>query len=747
MILIKMKFLLFAFLAFLFFDSCTSSKNETHKEIEYIQVNTIIDLLNELNTAQITAPNPRFVSPYLESIQDENKWAIYQHSNSTIRFDHLYIGDDAVMDFFIAMRQDSWKEEGDGVRFVIEAETIIRDVTNIIQLFDKYIDPKNNQEDRKWFHEQIPLDQVSNQYISLIMKTLPGKKGREKVNSFADWAVWGTPIIHSKPQKVEHRIHEKTNIILITVDTLREDYLHCYGNEWIQTDNIDSLAENGILFENSYSTTYTTNPSHASILTSLYPFEHGVVGNDFNLAGSIPRLQQIFGEEGYETGAIVSVYHLDKEMTGIGKWFDYFDGINKKWSKEGFKSFYTQSRSAASATNAAIDWLEKVHNKPFFLWLHYYDPHAPYLAVDGFHKKYYEGDPRSEKHTSMDFVLLNEGWQQDWLKWITPYRDLDYFKKEYAAEISYLDTHIGRFLDVMERMKLDQNTIIVLTADHGESFGEHGVYFDHLTNYNTDIRVPLILSSPLINHTGKRIKTPVSGIDLAPTILDLVGLQENYLAKKMFEGRSLRPLWEEDEKNWKRILVSEGVYHKDITGWNGQYTVYWELYNTQIHEKYKQYTDRVWIFDIINDPDEKNPIGCFYWNKETTTAGQQDEKIIQFEREDTQDVKIRKQIILSMENAGKKYLPTVDEFKRWFQDDREDVFIKKEMLSKDRFFEDIIEILTVLKKRASPPPIREKLKTLFDVSSLEDTDVQSFMISDPQFQEALQGQGYTQPDH
>jgi|GEM_PF-4932199 arylsulfatase A-like enzyme len=719
----------------------TDSIIEINQDKKNIVLGNELDLLFLLDKAEILAEQTNYVSPTFETLNDESYWGIFQHSTSSIIYKNLYIGKNSKMDFFVGMREKTWDQCADGVVFQILAKF---DGNKEIVIFEKLVDPLHNKEDRKWQNVSIPLEKCEEKIVDLIFKILPGHQN----NLAYDWALWGRPVIQSDGKQYNSnkmQKEKKTNVILITLDTVRKDYIGCYGNDWIQTKHIDEMAQKGVLFKNAYSAAYTTNPSHASILTSLMPFEHGVIGNDYNLAHSIPRLPQILKEEKYVTGAFVSVYHLDKQNSGMSLWFDHYDEVPKKWPEEFGSMTYNLTRSASTVTSAAIDWLEKIYEENFFLWIHYYDPHSPYIAEGNYHRMYYQGDPRSDTHTSMQNVKFNLSWDVNLLDWIHSYNDLEYFKKEYGSEITMTDDQIGRLVNALKRMDLYENTLIVLTADHGESFGEHNLYFDHWTNFNTDIHVPLIISYPPMIPQGVEVEAIASGIDIAPTILDMLEINDNFLAKNTFQGKSLRPYWESKEVTENRILTSDGLFYKDIAAWNERYKLIWDLYTTGAHDDFIQKEDRITVYDIVNDPQEQNPIGCFLWLEKMVDH---DPAMAAFaiNKSDPFNVQISKRFLRIKFRVEKKKIPSVDELQSWFLADNDYAYIIPEKANDERFYKIVIEIMEKLKLCANPQPLKERLKSIYDVNAMDDADFESMQITDPKYQEALQGNLYTAPE-
>jgi len=705
-----------------------------------ISVSTEYDFLLGLDTAEIEAPNPQFVRPAFAEIGDTAYWGIYQHAPSVVTFRDVYVGEGGEITFSIGILPGAWEHAGDGVRFEI---SVMTDTQPEITLYSRYIDPKSTPEHRAWLPEKIALETVQNTTAAFIFKTWPGADSQSNDNN-SDWAVWGNPLLTSSGRTIAIQPARNHNVLLITADTLRADYLGCYGNEWIDTPTLDFMAKNGILFENCLAASSTTLPSHATILTSLPPYQHGVINNNYRLAGKAPRLPQILREKGYTTGAAISVYHLLNDISGLGAWFDWYEHVD--WQGEN-GTYEVLTRAGAVTTRAAIDWLEAHSSRPFFLWVHYYDPHSPYRAEGEYHRRYYSGDPRSPEHRSMENVLFHQKLPSSSFNWIKPYTDVEYFRKEYGAEISYMDFQISRLLFTLEQLGLEKNTLVVFTSDHGENLGDHEIYFDHWTMYNSDVHVPLILYQPGTLPQGRRISDPVAHMDIAPTILDILGEADNFLAKKVFEGISLRPLWEKGTLP-ERILTSDGLLYTAMAGRDGRLKVIWELRDAAYHDRFHLELDRVWVLDLETDPQEKNPVACFYWEDEEacpdyrTRVKAAAQEITGEDEEIVQDVKLLKTMEMARQRASRKRIPKEEEFRSWFEKGTDGVFLREEYKTIPDFIPRVLKIMGVMRERVSPPPLTEKLRDVLDITELEDDQLISNPLFGSQLRDALQGLDY-----
>ncbi|HET6268299.1 MAG TPA: sulfatase, partial [Acidobacteriota bacterium] len=259
---------------------------------------------------------------------------------------------------------------------------------------------------------------------------------------------------------------DKPNIILITIDTLRADHLGCYGAKSNASPHIDQLAAKSVIFENAYSVAPITLTSHTTILSGVYPNKHGVRDNAVFAPAPQPLLQESLKSGGYHTAAFVSGAPLLSRF-GLTRGFDLYDD-----------DFAGRERTAETTTQRALQWI--THQKsPYFVWIHYYDPHAEYQPPASYRERF-----RNQL---------------------------------YDGEIAFVDDQIGNLL-----ASIHSNAIILITADHGESLGEHGEKTHAVFLYNATLRVPLILFSPGIK-PGRRPE-PVSLVDIAPTLREAAGL-------------------------------------------------------------------------------------------------------------------------------------------------------------------------------------------------------------------------------
>ncbi len=282
----------------------------------------------------------------------------------------------------------------------------------------------------------------------------------------------------------------RPSVLLITLDTTRADRLGAYGAPFARTPNFDALARRGVRFERAIAPTPLTLPSHASILTGLVPRRHGVRDNSgFSLAPEVPSLAERLREAGYATAAFVSSAVLDR-TGGLDRGFALYDDGVRVGDRRAFGHL---ERAATQTTDAVLERLPALA-PPFFLWVHYFDPHLPYVPPE---------------------------------PWRGRFPD-----RPYDGEIAYMDSEMGRLLEAVRGK--DGNLLVAVAGDHGESLGEHGEAAHGVFLYEATQRVPMVLAGPGIPG-GRVVDAPAGLVDLAPTILDLLGLP----APGGIDGRSL----------------------------------------------------------------------------------------------------------------------------------------------------------------------------------------------------------------
>jgi arylsulfatase len=327
----------------------------------------------------------------------------------------------------------------------------------------------------------------------------------------------------------------RPNVLLITIDTLRADYLGSYGFALDTSPNIDALAEQSVVFERAIAAATRTAPSHASIMTSRYTREHsiGYRNGDSELTDEI-RLAERFRAAGYATAAFVGNIVLRRE-SGLDRGFDVYD--DELPSQEAHRDVVFE-RIAEQTNRRALDWLGDVDSGPFFLWVHYQDPHGPYTPPEPYAGRFQV--PGKPDEQPLEVAPGPGGWNT-----IPGYQALDglslpsEYMSRYADEIFYTDRAVGELLSAVDGHPSRREAIVLLTSDHGESLGETDRYFTHGFATTPQLaHVPLILRAPALAPARRR--EPVSHVDIMPTLLELAGLEVPEVQSGIAMGSFLR---------------------------------------------------------------------------------------------------------------------------------------------------------------------------------------------------------------
>ena len=341
----------------------------------------------------------------------------------------------------------------------------------------------------------------------------------------------------------------KPNVVLIVVDSLRRDRLSVYGHHRSTSRNIDSLAQAGVRYDRAYATAPWTTPSVASILSSRLASNIGIRRGRTALPDELELSSELLKRKGYHTGAVVSHSFVSSELN-FDQGFDFFDESNVL-DAEGI--------SSEGVSDRAIEFLEDTRETPFFLFLHYFDPHFPYIDHGDFPRA--EGDAYTGPiESGMEWELLRE-LEAD----LTP-ADVDELLRFYDSEVAYTDRHIGRVLNRLEAQGQLANTLVIFVADHGEEFLEHRRVGHTKTLYQELIAAPLIVRYPagVIADGQSRVDDqPASTLDILPTVLEIVGLEvpSSKIGRSLLHVRPPdRPIFSETHRGSSLRAVISGDY-------------------------------------------------------------------------------------------------------------------------------------------------------------------------------------------
>jgi arylsulfatase A-like enzyme len=346
------------------------------------------------------------------------------------------------------------------------------------------------------------------------------------------------------------------NVLLITLDTTRADHLGAYGFQSISTPNIDRLAREGILFEQTITAAPLTLPAHASLFTGRFPPGHGIRDNiGFVLDPHETTMAEILRRQGYRTGAFVGSYVLASSR-GLNLGFDTY--------RDSFPSVETGRalpgglrRRASDVTAEAESWIAGAGSSPFLAWLHFYDAHRPYDLPE-------------------------------------PYASL-YASRPYDGEIEYMDAQVGRILAFLEQRRLLDSTVVIVIGDHGESLGDHGEAGHGIFVYESVMRVPLIIRAPFERLHGRIVDDLTRSVDVLPTLLDLVGIR----SPVPFEGTSLVPVMTGRVRTLNLEAYSESLYPLHAFGWS-------ELHALRAGRFKVIAAPRPELYDLESDPFEEH---------------------------------------------------------------------------------------------------------------------------------------------
>lgn len=353
---------------------------------------------------------------------------------------------------------------------------------------------------------------------------------------------------------------DKPNIVLITLDTTRADHLPIYGYDQVKTPRLRQLAQRGLVFEQCVTATPFTLPAHCTIMTGLYPTYHGVrINGDTALSAQHDTMAEALSRRGYDCGAFIGAFVLDGRWglkQGFAHYDDDFDLNRYKQLDLGMVQ-----RPASEVVDAAIAWLSPRRDKPFFAWLHLYDPHIPYDPPE----------PYRSEYGGRGAAGLYDG------------------------EIAAMDAQIGRFYDWLRESELADHTILILVGDHGEGLGEHSESTHGYYIYDYVLHVPLLIVTPFAPLQDRRCPEQVRTIDLLPTVEEMIGVTP----AKAIHGRSLLPLFFGRGEAELRPAYSESLAPQIQYGWSPLYSL------RQYPYKFID-APRAEFYDLRNDPRENS---------------------------------------------------------------------------------------------------------------------------------------------
>ncbi len=386
-------------------------------------------------------------------------------------------------------------------------------------------------------------------------------------------------------------VPRRWNVVIVTADTLRGDKLGVNGHPFIKTPHLDALAREGVNFRRAYTNITTTTPSHATLFSSLYPQDHKAYDNLSKISDAITTLPEILGKAGWHTAGIVNMPWLNPDVSGVSQ------GIEELARGD-------HVRKAEKTTAWALDFLDRQQRaeRPFYLWVHYVDNHTPYHAPGRYGRLYYPKgrDPRAGRSGSLQEVWpLFPADHRDspyFHRWLDGITDVDWVIAQYDGSVSWIDANVGRLVDRLKANGQWERTLFVFTADHGESLGEHNLWFCHGGLFEPTTHIPLILHVPG-GPTGE-VEAIVDLVDVMPTVLAALRLP----VPGGLRGENLLPVIESKRGGGAALLDHTGRQMVGVV------TPRWKYIR---HRKTRTYypgyeirRGKIELYDLKNDPKE-----------------------------------------------------------------------------------------------------------------------------------------------
>ena len=382
------------------------------------------------------------------------------------------------------------------------------------------------------------------------------------------------------------------NIVFIVIDTLRASRLGCYGYPKPTSPTLDRLANEGARFARCFAPGIPTTPAHTTMFTGMHPLTHNIVchGGQADLDRKIPVLGELLQNAGYTTAAVDNLFDM------------------KPWLARGYEFYINPSYhhklrllvSCEEINARAIPWIRAHAAEKFYLFLHYWEPHTPYLPPERYRTFYpADRDPFSPQHTSFEPIKSQPFWEMFrdlWFNKLGPVTDADYVASLYDAEIRHVDDGVAEILATLEETGLAEDTLVVLTGDHGESMYQHDIYFDHHGLYDDITHVPLICRLPGKIQPGQAIEPMVQHFDIAPTLLEAASAP----VPAAMEGRS----------HWKTLTGREAPQgYSRVISCESTWQSKWALRTEDAKFILAREPDRHGmplreLYDLASDPDE-----------------------------------------------------------------------------------------------------------------------------------------------
>jgi len=382
----------------------------------------------------------------------------------------------------------------------------------------------------------------------------------------------------------------RPNVIVFGIDSLRRDHMSSYGYHRLTTPYIDAFAKHGTLFEQHFSPSIPTTPAYASMLTGMDTFGTDVVALRHRgpLGGHVRTLPEMLGDAGYNTTCIG--FTGNPSSRGFQTYLDYEAWIPDDTGR---------TPKAQLMNEVAIPELERLaaDEKPFFLFMRHMDPHSPYLPPKPYDRMFYGADEKDPSNTSMEPVYNFKPFADFLKSWIPEgVTDQEYVSALYDGAIAYMDACIQAIFAKIEALGIEEETLVVITSDHGETLYEHDCYFDHHGLYDCTLVVPLIIKFPGRVPAGRRVKDVSLIQDITPTIMELLGMEPPSYG---FDGRSLVPAMNgEPSAKVSEFYITECTWMRKH-GWR---TPEWKLIRAL--EPDFHFKPEVELYNLVHDPEE-----------------------------------------------------------------------------------------------------------------------------------------------
>lgn len=382
---------------------------------------------------------------------------------------------------------------------------------------------------------------------------------------------------------------KQPNLILFGIDSLRADHMSLYGYRRLTTPHMDKLAAQGAAFEQAFSPSIPTTPGYSSMFTGMDVFGTDVVAlrHEGPLGSHVKTLAEMLGGKGYNTTCVG--FSGNAASRGFQKYID-FAGWGA-WADG-------RSPKAENLNAVSIPELKRLagEDKPFFLFLRHMDPHSPYLPPRPFERVFYDGDEFDKKNKSLRPAMKFKPFCDYFASWFPPgCTDAEYVIAQYDGAVAYMDSCIANMFASIRTLGLEEDTLIVITSDHGETLNDHDCYFDHHSMYDQTLHVPLVFHWPGKVPAGARFRDICQLKDVTPTILELLGIKP----KIKFDGRSLAPLWQGKPRVQEpEFYITEATWMRKH-GWRTPEWKYMHALEPDFHFK-----PEVELYNLLTDPEE-----------------------------------------------------------------------------------------------------------------------------------------------